>query len=43
MNAVLPLLILAAIVAVAALALLVGPAGRPGIDDPQEGWVGSRG
>jgi hypothetical protein len=42
MSALLPLIVLAVMVAIAALALLVGPDDRPGIDDPPEGWVGSR-
>jgi hypothetical protein len=39
----LPLLLLAAMVAIAVLALLTGPDDRPGINDPPERWVGSRG
>jgi hypothetical protein len=42
-SAVLPLVVLAAMVAVAALALLVGPDDRPGIDVPPDGWIGTRG
>jgi hypothetical protein len=42
MSALLPLLVLAAMVAIAVLALRAGPDDRPGINDPPDGWVGNR-
>ena len=43
MSVVAPLVALAVMVAIAALALLVAPEGRPGIDSAPEGWIAPRG
>ena len=40
MTAIAPLIILAAMVAIAALAMLFGADSRPGIDQAADGWVG---